>query len=98
VRDDAAGDAGAGVAGRVRLVVVWGGVDDQRGAAFLEERVERQAGGEERRVERAVPGVTLTSLFKEGGTALVIHANPDDYKTDPAGNAGARIACGVIAH
>jgi Cu-Zn family superoxide dismutase len=27
---------------------------------------------------------------------LVIHANPDDQKTDPAGNAGARIACGVI--
>ena len=46
----------------------------------------------------AVPGLTLDSLFKEGGTALVIHAAPDDYKTDPAGNAGARIACGVIAH
>jgi len=28
--------------------------------------------------------------------ALVIHAGPDDYKTDPSGNAGARIACGVI--
>jgi superoxide dismutase, Cu-Zn family len=26
----------------------------------------------------------------------VIHADPDDYKTDPAGNSGARIACGVI--
>lgn len=37
------------------------------------------------------------SLFKEGGTAIVIHEKPDDYKTDPAGNAGARIACGVIA-
>jgi Cu-Zn family superoxide dismutase len=43
-------------------------------------------------------GLTLDSLFKEGGTALVIHAAPDDYKTDPAGNAGARIACGVVAH
>jgi Cu-Zn family superoxide dismutase len=29
-------------------------------------------------------------------TALVVHANPDDDKTDPAGNSGARIACGVI--
>jgi len=36
------------------------------------------------------------SLFQPDGTSLVIHANPDDQKTDPAGNAGARIACGVI--
>jgi Cu-Zn family superoxide dismutase len=36
------------------------------------------------------------SLFQPGGTALVIHANPDDEKTDPTGNAGGRIACGVI--
>jgi Cu-Zn family superoxide dismutase len=36
------------------------------------------------------------SVFSNGGTALVIHANADDMKTDPAGNAGARIACGVI--
>ena len=36
------------------------------------------------------------SIFSNGGTALVIHAAPDDMKSDPAGNAGARIACGVI--
>jgi superoxide dismutase, Cu-Zn family len=36
------------------------------------------------------------SLFSNGGTALVIHADADDQKTDPAGNAGGRIACGVI--
>ncbi|HTP52732.1 MAG TPA: superoxide dismutase family protein [Anaeromyxobacteraceae bacterium] len=36
------------------------------------------------------------SLLHEGGTALVVHADADDMKTDPAGNAGARIACGVI--
>jgi superoxide dismutase, Cu-Zn family len=36
------------------------------------------------------------SLFQPGGTAIVIHAGPDDYKTDPAGNSGPRIACGVI--
>ena len=36
------------------------------------------------------------SVFKDGGTALVIHAKADDYKSDPAGNAGDRIACGVI--
>ena len=36
------------------------------------------------------------SLFHPDGTALVVHASADDNKTDPAGNAGARIACGVI--
>jgi superoxide dismutase, Cu-Zn family len=46
------------------------------------------------------PNVTLgggpNSLFHEGGSAIVIHEKEDDYKTDPAGNSGARIACGVI--
>jgi len=36
------------------------------------------------------------SVFKPEGTALVVHAAPDDYKTDPTGDAGGRIACGVI--
>lgn len=38
------------------------------------------------------------SLFGPAGTALVIHEKADDDVTDPAGNAGARIACGVITH
>ncbi len=41
------------------------------------------------------PGLP-NSLFANGGTALVIHAKADDEVSDPAGNAGARIACGVI--
>lgn len=45
-------------------------------------------------------GVTLgngaNSLFHDGGTALVIHANVDDLKSDPSGNSGDRIACGAI--
>jgi Cu-Zn family superoxide dismutase len=42
-------------------------------------------------------GSDAHSVFSNGGTALVIHAKPDDEKTDPTGNAGDRIACGVIA-
>lgn len=42
-------------------------------------------------------GTGATSLFGNGGTALVIHAAADDMKTDPSGNSGDRIACGVVA-
>ncbi|SDC50573.1 superoxide dismutase, Cu-Zn family [Paenibacillus sp. UNCCL117] len=53
------------------------------------------------RIDVVAGSVTLepgkpNSLLKEGGTSLVIHEKPDDYKSAPAGNAGARIACGVI--
>ena len=41
-------------------------------------------------------GTDSHSIFSNGGTALIIHAKPDDMKTDPAGNAGDRIACGII--
>ena len=45
-------------------------------------------------------GVTLAegkgSLLGPEGAAIVIHAAPDDQKTDPAGNSGDRVACGVI--
>jgi Cu-Zn family superoxide dismutase len=41
-------------------------------------------------------GTDNHSVFSNGGTALVIHAKADDMKTDPAGNAGDRIACGTI--
>jgi Cu-Zn family superoxide dismutase len=46
--------------------------------------------------ERVTLGDGPNSLFHDGGTALMIHAMPDDYKTDPTGAAGGRIACGVI--
>jgi Cu-Zn family superoxide dismutase len=46
------------------------------------------------------PGVTMDdgphSVFTGGGTALVIHEKADDLKTDPAGAAGNRVACGLI--
>jgi len=59
-------------------------------------------GGDGKLVTKIVaPGVTMgdgpNSIFAGGGTALVIHAMMDDQKSDPAGMAGARIACGVIS-
>ena len=44
----------------------------------------------------ATLGSGANSLFSNGGTALMIHAAADDMKTDPAGNAGPRIACGLV--
>ena len=41
-------------------------------------------------------GSEANSIYANGGTALVIHAAADDMKTDPAGNAGDRVACGAI--
>jgi superoxide dismutase, Cu-Zn family len=37
------------------------------------------------------------ALLDDDGSAIVVHASADDYTTDPAGNAGDRIACGVVA-
>ena len=45
---------------------------------------------------RVTMGDGANSIFANGGTALMIHAKADDMKSDPAGNAGDRIACGVI--
>jgi Cu-Zn family superoxide dismutase len=44
----------------------------------------------------ATTGPGENSLFDADGSALVIHENSDDYQTDPTGNAGGAIACGVI--
>jgi Cu-Zn family superoxide dismutase len=52
-------------------------------------------------VELFVPGVTLASgkpgsLLDQDGSALVVHAGPDDHTTDPSGKSGDRIACAVV--
>lgn len=46
--------------------------------------------------EGATLGEGAASLLKDGGTALIIHEGPDDEKSDPAGQSGDRIACGVV--
>ena len=43
-----------------------------------------------------IPGATMAGLLDADGAALVVHAGPDDLMTDPSGNSGGRIACGVF--
>lgn len=44
-----------------------------------------------------IAGATFDTLMDADGAAMVIHANPDDLMTDPSGNSGGRIGCGVLA-
>lgn len=59
------------------------------------------AEGDTLRFDAFADGVSLTgpapALLDGDGAALVVHAGADDYASDPAGDAGARIACGAIA-
>lgn len=46
-------------------------------------------------IEAVLPG-TRAELLDADGASIIIHAGPDDYKTDPTGNSGGRIVCGVF--
>jgi Cu-Zn family superoxide dismutase len=48
------------------------------------------------RLSFTVPSATLSQLMDQDGAALVVHATADDYRTDPSGNSGSRIACGIV--
>ncbi|THD35417.1 MAG: superoxide dismutase family protein [Sphingomonas sp.] len=43
-----------------------------------------------------IPGASFDTLIDADGAAMVVHAGPDDLMTDPSGNSGGRIACGVF--
>ena len=45
------------------------------------------------KLDTTVSGIAVSGLV---GRGLIVHADPDDYKTQPTGNSGARVACGVI--
>lgn len=67
-------------AGDMKNITV--GADGKAKVEMVNERVTMDSGS--------------NSLMKTGGTALVIHEKADDYKSQPAGNAGNRVACGEI--
>lgn len=70
------------------------------GGAHLGDLPNLQIGSDgSGRVTEAVPGGrgALGAIFDGDGTAVIVHANADDYRTDPTGNAGDRVACGVFS-
>jgi Cu-Zn family superoxide dismutase len=48
-------------------------------------------------IAAVIPGATLAGVLDADGGAMMVHAAADDLKTDPSGNSGGRIACGVFA-
>lgn len=47
-------------------------------------------------LEYELKGATFAGLMDDDGSAMVVHASADDQKTDPSGNSGDRIACGIF--
>ena len=75
------------------------GLQSPSGAHLGDMRNLEVSGGAVRNARIDVQGpadATLASIFDTDGTAVIIHARADDYVTDPTGNAGDRLACGVL--
>ncbi|HYF02902.1 MAG TPA: superoxide dismutase family protein [Patescibacteria group bacterium] len=72
-----------------------GGPDDQMRHVGDLGNVQSDASGNAR-YERLVPGMTLEGANSIIGRGLIVHKKADDFKTQPTGGAGDRIACGVI--
>jgi Cu-Zn family superoxide dismutase len=77
------------------------GRDNPMGAHLGDLANMEAADGAEASSTYLVAGVTMggatNALADADGTSLVVHAKADDYKTDPSGNSGDRIACAVLA-
>ena len=58
--------------------------------------VDRHGNGELSQTLPGDPAMLRAQLADADGAAVVVHADPDDYRTDPSGNSGARIACAVL--
>jgi superoxide dismutase, Cu-Zn family len=77
------------------------GIDNPQGthAGDLPNLKVTDAGGGVAEFYQQLDGIKLTGdkgLLDADGAAVIIHAKPDDNKTDPSGNSGARLICGVI--
>jgi superoxide dismutase, Cu-Zn family len=76
----------------------WDNPEGHHAGDFANVHVPEDGGLE---IEYFTDAVTLgegdTTLFDDDGSAIVLHEGEDDYRTDPTGEAGPRIACGVIA-
>ncbi|WP_454883397.1 superoxide dismutase family protein [Sphingomonas oryzagri] len=63
---------------------IYAGIDGRADAELFSSRVALRAGS------------PRANLLDADGSALVIHASPDDYQSQPIGGAGARVACAAI--